>query len=78
MEAELSTVAVVGQAEVGGGGRPEGAGAVSVPLVLLEQLEVLEEEDPLTHHGDSNLLQVGLLNTHTHTHTSMGAVKNDT
>ena len=61
MEAELSTVAVVGETEMGCRGSPEGTTAVGVPLVLLEQLEVLNEEDPLPHHGHPNLLQVALL-----------------
>ena len=46
---------------MGSGGGPEGAAAVSVPLVLLQQLEVLQEEDALAHHVHSNLLQVALL-----------------
>lgn len=61
MEAELSTVVVVGQAEVGSGGGPERAGTVGIPLVLLEQFQVLQEEDSLTHHGHSNLFQVRFL-----------------
>ena len=61
MEAELSTVVVVGKTEVRGCGCPERATAVSVPLVLLEQLEVLNEEDSLPYHGHSDLLQVALL-----------------
>ena len=61
MEAELSTVVVVGQTEVGCGGSPEGARAVRVSLVLLEQLEVLQEEDTLTDHCYPNLLQMGFL-----------------
>ena len=61
MEAELPAVVVVGETEVGSGGSPEGAGAVSVPLVLLEQFEVLQEEDPLPYHGHPNLFQVALL-----------------
>lgn len=61
MEAELPAVAVVGKTEVRCCGGPEGAAAVGIPLVLLEQLEVLDEEDSLPYHVHSNLLQVALL-----------------
>ena len=61
MEAELPTVAVEGQAEVGGGGGPECSAAVGISLVLLQQLEVLDEQDPLPHHHHPDLLQVVLL-----------------
>lgn len=61
MEAELSTVAMVGKAEVRGSGSPERTAAVGIPLVLLQHLEILKKEDPLSNHVDSNLLQVTLL-----------------
>lgn len=67
MEAKLSTVAMVGHTEVRGGGCPERTAAVGISLVLLQQLQVLDEEDPLTDHCHSNFLQMVLLHTHTHT-----------
>ena len=61
MEAELSTVLVEGQAEDGGGTTPQGLAAVGITLVLLQQLEELQEHQPVpeTHHA--KLLHVGLL-----------------
>ena len=61
VEAEFCAVVVVGQTEVGSGGSPERARTVGISLVLLEQLQVLQEEDPLADHGHSDLLQVALL-----------------
>ena len=61
METELPTVAVVGQAEMGRRASPERTRAVSISLVLLEQLEVLQEQDSLTNHVHPNLFQVALL-----------------
>lgn len=66
MKAKLSTVAMVGKAEVRGGGCPEGTAAVSISLVLLQQLEVLNEEDPFSNHCHSNFLQMALLHTQIH------------
>lgn len=68
MEAKLSTVVMVGKTEMRGGGCPERTAAVSVPLVLLQQLEVLNEEDPFPDHRHSNFLQMVLLQTCIHTH----------
>ncbi len=61
VEAELSAVLVEGEAEDGGGATPERPAAVSVPLVLLEQLEVLQEHETVSEDQHAQLLQVGLL-----------------
>ena len=61
MEAELPAVLVVGQAKDGSGTTPEGLAAVSISLVLLEQLQVLHEHNPISKDEDIQLLQVGLL-----------------
>ena len=63
MEAELSAVLVEGKAEDGGGATPERPAAISIPLVLLEQLEVLQEHQTVSQHHHTQLLQVGLLRT---------------
>ena len=60
---EASKVSVVGQAADRSGAIPQGPAAISVSLVFLEQLEKLEEDDPITNTGTAQLLQVGLLYT---------------
>ena len=61
MEAELAAVVVVGETEDWGGATPERLAAVSITLVLLEELEELHEHDAVTQHQHIQLLQVGLL-----------------
>ena len=49
---------MIGQAADGGGGVPEGAASVQVPLVLLQLLQVLQERDAVTHDVEPHVLQV--------------------
>lgn len=69
MEAELSAVLVVSQAEDGGGSTPQGLATVSITLVLLELLQELQESDPVSKTQHTQLLQVCLLKKHSNTTT---------
>ena len=61
LKAEAGKVSVVGQATHRSGTSPQGLAAISISLVLLEQLEKLEKDDPVTNVGTTQLLQVRLL-----------------
>ena len=61
MEAELSTVLVVGKTEDWSSATPQGLAAISITLVLLEQLQELHEHDPVPQHKHVQLLQMSLL-----------------
>ena len=64
MEAELPAVLVVSQTEYRGGATPEGLAAVSISLVLLEQLEILHEHDAISQNQHIELLQMRFLQNH--------------
>lgn len=61
MEAEFSAVLVIGEAEHRCGAAPQGPAAVSVALVLLQQLQKLHEHDAISQHQHIQLLQVSFL-----------------
>ena len=60
-ETEAATVLVVGTVFNRSGGCPQRLAPISISLELLEQLEVLQEPDPVSNNHHLHLFQVVLL-----------------